>query len=130
MTQYKTLNVKLSNLQLNQLKPGTKIGTEVTSKTSSNVVGDSNDKNNFPRKLLLTNTQVSKLCKASANNSSANMKLSKKKCLDLVCVLTILMKIVKYLKESGLLIKSVSETIKNEAKEQNGGYLGMLWCTL
>ena len=130
MTQYKTLNVKLSNLQLNQLKSGTKIGTEVTSKTSSNVVGDSNDKNNFPRKLLLTNTQVSKLCKASANNSSANMKLSKKKCLDLVCVLTILMKIVKYLKESGLLIKSVSETIKNEAKEQNGGYLGMLWCTL
>ena len=126
MTQYKTLNVKLSNLQLNQLKSGTKIGTEVTSKTSSNVVGDSNDKNNFPRKLLLTNTQVSKLCKASANNSSANMKLSKKKCLDLVCVLTILMKIVKYLKESGLLIKSVSETIKNEAKEQNGGYLGML----
>ena len=42
----------------------------------------------------------------------------------------ILMKIVKYLEESGLLIKSVSETIKNEAKEQNGGYLGMLWCTL
>ena len=38
MTQYKTLNVKLSNLQLNQLKSGTKIGTEVTSKTSSNVM--------------------------------------------------------------------------------------------
>ena len=31
----------------------------------------------------------------------------------------ILMKIVKYLEESGLLIKSVSETIKNEAKEGN-----------
>ena len=46
-------------------------------KISSNVVGHSNDKNNFPHKLLLTNTQVSKLRKAFANNSSANMKLLK-----------------------------------------------------
>ena len=36
------------------------------------------------------------------------------------------MKITKSLEESGLLIKSVSETIKNEAKEQKGGFLGML----
>ena len=40
------------------------------------------------------------------------------------------MKIVKSLKESGLLIKGVSETIKNEAKEQKGGFLGMLLGTL
>ena len=46
-------------------------------KISSNVVGDSDDDNNFPRKLLLTNTQVSRLRKAFANNSSANIKLSK-----------------------------------------------------
>ena len=46
-------------------------------KISSNVVGDSNDENNFLHKLLLTNTQVSKLRKAFANNSSANLKLSK-----------------------------------------------------
>ena len=45
--------------------------------TSSNVVGDSNDENNFPHKLILTNTQVSKLRIAFTNNSSANMKLSK-----------------------------------------------------
>ena len=31
---------------------------------------------NFPRKLLLTNTQVSRLCKGFANGSSANVKLS------------------------------------------------------
>ena len=54
-----------------------KKGTEVTLKLSSNVVGDSNDENNFPHKLLLTNTQVSKLRKAFENNSSANKKLSK-----------------------------------------------------
>ena len=39
-------------------------------------MGDSNDENNVPHKLLLTNTQVLKLRKAFANNSSANMKLS------------------------------------------------------
>ena len=37
-----------------------------------------------------------------------------------------IMKIVKSLKNSGLLIKGVGETIKNESKEQNGRFLGML----
>ena len=36
------------------------------------------------------------------------------------------MKIVQSLEESGLLVKEVSETIKIEAKEQRGGFLGML----
>ena len=67
MTQYNTLNVKLSNLQLDKLTSGIKNNTEVTFKISSNVVGDSDDENIFPHKLLLTNTQVSKLYKA--NNS-------------------------------------------------------------
>ena len=54
-----------------------KNGTEVTLKLSLNVIDDSNDENHFPHKLLLTNTQVSKLRKAFANNSSANMELLK-----------------------------------------------------
>ena len=37
-----------------------------------------------------------------------------------------ILKIVKSLEESGLLIKGVSETIKNEAKEEKGGFLKML----
>ena len=37
-----------------------------------------------------------------------------------------IMKIVKFLEESGLLMKGVSETIENEAKEQKGGFLSML----
>ena len=41
-----------------------------------------------------------------------------------------IMKIVKSLEESGLLIKSISETIKNEVKIQKGGFLGMLLGTL
>ena len=39
-------------------------------------------------------------------------------------------KIVKSLEESALLIKTVSETIKNEAKEQIGGFLRILLGTL
>ena len=41
-----------------------------------------------------------------------------------------IMKIVKSLEESGFLIKGVSKTIKNEAKEQKGGFLSMLLGTL
>ena len=41
-----------------------------------------------------------------------------------------IMKIVKSLEESGLLIKGISETIKNETKEQKGGSLPMLLGTL
>ena len=37
-----------------------------------------------------------------------------------------IIKIVKSLKDSGLLLKEVSETIQNEAKEQKGGFLSML----
>ena len=195
MTQYNTLNVKLSNSQLNKLKSGIKNGTEVTLKISSNDVGDSNDENNFPHKLLLTNTQVSKLRKAFVNGSSANIKLSKtqlhktgqsggflgrllgsllktglslignvlkplaksilipsgstaaaaatdaaihKKMFGLGTTILIIsneeindiMRTVKSLEESGLLMKGVSETIKNEAKEQKGGLLSMLLGTL
>ena len=41
-----------------------------------------------------------------------------------------ILKIVKYLDNSGLLLKGVSETIKDEAKEQKGGFLSMLLGTL
>ena len=42
-----------------------------------NIVSESNDENDFPHKLLLTNTQVSKLRKTFANGSSASIRLSK-----------------------------------------------------
>ena len=190
MTQYNTLDVKLSNSQLNKLKYGIKNGTKVALKISSNVVGDSNNEISFPHKLLLTNTQVSKFCKAFENNSTANIKLSKtqlnkirqpegflggflgpllKTGLPLIgnvlkplvksVLLTLgltaaaatdpaihkkmfgsgattliicneeindIKKIIKLLEESGLLIKSVSKTIKSEAKEQKGEFLSKL----
>ena len=75
--------MKLSNSQLNKLKSGIKNDTEVTLKISSNVVGDSNDENNFSRKLLLIEEMNG------------------------------IRKIVTSLEKSGFLIKGISEAIKN-----------------
>ena len=75
MTQFDTFNVELPNSQLHKVKSTMKNGTELTN-LSTNLFGSSNDETNFPHKLL-TNTQVSKICKAFANGSSANIKVSK-----------------------------------------------------
>ena len=77
MTQYNSLNVKLSNSKLNKLKSAIKNETEVVSllRLSSNKIGD--NERNFPHKLLLTNRQVANLGKSFSNNSTAAIKLSK-----------------------------------------------------
>ena len=59
------------------MKSGIKNGTKVTLNLSSNVIGSWNVETNSPYKALLTNTQVPRLLKTFANNSSANTKLSK-----------------------------------------------------
>ena len=41
-----------------------------------------------------------------------------------------IIKIIKALENSGILLKGVSKTIKNETKEQRGGFLSMLLGTL
>ena len=41
-----------------------------------------------------------------------------------------IIKIVKYLEDSGLLVKVITETVQNEVKEQKGGFLSMLLGTL
>ena len=66
MTQYNSLNVKLSNSQLNKLKSAIKNEAEVILTLSSNMIGD--NETNFPHELLLTNRQVSNLRKSFANN--------------------------------------------------------------
>ena len=68
MTQNNTLNVKLSNYQLNKWKSEIKNGTEVTLNLLWNMIDNSTAETNFLHKLLLTNTQVLRLCKGFANN--------------------------------------------------------------
>ena len=75
MTQYNSLNVKLSDSQLHKLKSAIKNESEVVLRLSSNMIGD--DETNFPHKLLLTNRQVANLCKAFGNYLSLGIKLSK-----------------------------------------------------
>ena len=76
MTKYNTLNVKLSNSQLNKLKSWIKNGTKLTLNLSSKLIGSSNDETNFAHKLLLSNTQVPRTHKAFANGSWVNIRLS------------------------------------------------------
>ena len=77
MTQYNSLNVKLSNSQLNKLKSAIKNRTDVILRLSSHMVGNSDDEANFPHKLLLTNRQILSLRKAFNNHTSADIKFSK-----------------------------------------------------
>ena len=41
-----------------------------------------------------------------------------------------LLKILKSLEDSGILLNGITETVKNEVKEQKGGFLSMLLGTL
>ena len=77
MTQYNSLNVKLSNSQLNKLKSSIKNETDVVLRISSNMVGNANDNTNFPHELLLTNRLVEDIRKAFADHLSTDIKLSK-----------------------------------------------------
>ena len=200
MTQYNSLNVKLSNSQLNKLKSAIKDETEVVLRLSSNMIGDDETK------LLLTNRKVSNLRKAFANHSSTDINLSKTQLSKMIksvgflgrllgrllktglpliknvikplaktvliplvltaaesaadagihkdilgsdccrssssalhntTTLTIsndeiedITKIVKSLEDSGLLFKEVTETVQNEVKEIEQGFLSMFLCTL
>ena len=77
MTQYNSLNVKLSNSQLSKLKSAIKNENDVVLRLSSNMICNSNDNTNFPYELLLTNRQVANIRKAFANHLSTDIKLSK-----------------------------------------------------
>ena len=77
MTQYNSLNVKLSNSQLSKLKSAIKNEIDIVLRLSSNMIDNSDDNTNFPHELLLTNRQVANLCKDFAKHTSTDIKLSK-----------------------------------------------------
>ena len=108
MTQYNRLNVKLSNSQFNKLKSAIKNETEVVIRLSPNMIGDSNDEANFAHELLLTDRQVSSICKAFTNNSSADIKFSKTELSKMIQSGRFLGKVLGPLLKAGLpLIKNV-----------------------
>ena len=106
MTQYNSLNVKLSNSQLNKLKPAIKNETEVVLRLFSYMIGD--NETNFSHKLLLTNRQVENLRRAFANHLSADIKLSKTQLSKMIHSGGILGRLLGPLLKTGLpLIKNV-----------------------
>ena len=106
MTKYNSLNVKLSNSQLNKLKSAIKNESEVVLRLSSNMIG--NNETNFPHKLLLTDRQVSSLRKSFASHSSADIKLSKTQLSKMIQSGGFLSRLLGPLLKTGLpLIKNV-----------------------
>ena len=73
MVEYNKINVKLSDSQLNKLKPAVKNQTGVTLRTSIKIF----EENNIPHELLLTTRQKTKLRNTFKNNMSADIKFSK-----------------------------------------------------
>ena len=110
MTQYKSLNAKLSNSQLNKFKSAHKSEIEVVLRLSSNIIGD--NETNFPHKLLLTNRQVSNLRKVFASHLLADMKLSKTQLLKMIQSGEFLGRLLGPLLKTGLpLISSVNKPL-------------------
>ena len=122
MTQYNSLNVKLSNSQLNKLKSAIKNETKVILRLSSNMVGD--DETNFPHKLLLTNRQVANLRKAFANYLSTDIKLSKTQISKMIQSGGFLGRLL------GPLLKTGLPLIKNVIKPLAKSVLIILWLTV
>ena len=77
MNQYNSLNENLSNSQLNKLKSEIKSEIVIILRLSSNMIGSSNDENNFLHKLLLTNRHDTDLRKPFTIYLSTDIKLSK-----------------------------------------------------
>ena len=108
MRQYNRVNAKLSTSQLNKLKRAIKNENDVVIRLSLNVVGDSNDKTNFPHELLLTNKEASSIRKAFANNLSVDIKFSKAHLSKMIQSGGFLGKLLDTLFKTGLpLMKSV-----------------------
>ena len=106
MAQYNSLNVKLSNSQLNKLKLAIKNETKVVLRLSSNMIGD--NETDFSHKLLLTNRQVANLCKAFTIYLSTDIKLSKTQLSRMIQSGGFLGRLLRPLLKTGLpLIKNV-----------------------
>ena len=112
MTQYNTLNVKLSNSKVNKLMSAIKSKTQVVLKLSSNMIGNSNDETKFPHKLLLADRQVANLCKAFANKSSTDIMLSRTELSKMIQPGGLLGRLLDLLLKTGLsLMKNVIQAL-------------------
>ena len=108
MVEYNTVNVKLSNLQLNKLKSAVKNKQGTTLRMNARMF----DGNNLPHELLLTTRQTTKLRNAIENNLQTDIKLSKAQISKIIQSGEFLSKILGSLLKTGLpLLKSVTKPL-------------------
>ena len=141
MVEYKTINVKLSDSQLNNLKSAVKHKQGTTLRMNAKMFSA----NSLPHELLLTTRQTTKLRNAIENNISTDIKLSNAQISKIIQsggflgkflgpllktglplmknTIKLLAKNVQTLEDSCILLKGVTKTIKNETKVQKGGLL-------
>ena len=99
---------------LKKLKSAIKNETEVVLRLSSNMIGNSDDKINFPHDSLLTNREVGNLRRAFANNLSADIKLSKTQISKMIQSRGFLGRLLGPLVKTGLpLMKNVIKPLAN-----------------
>ena len=104
MVEYNTVNVTLSNLQLNKLKSAVKNKQGKNLRMNARMFNG----NNLPHELLLTTRQTTKLRNAIKNNISTDIKLSKAQISKIIQSGGFLGKILGPLLKTGLpLLKSV-----------------------
>ena len=104
------MNVKLSNSKLNKLKSAIKNETDVVLRL--NMIGNSDDENNFHHRLFLTNRQVTTLWKAFVNHTSTDIKLSKTQFSKMIELGRFLVRFLGPLPRTGLpLMKSVIQPL-------------------
>ena len=112
MTQYNSLNVKLSNSQLSKLKLAIKNKHDVVLRLSPNMIGNSDDETNFPHELFLTDRQVTNLRKSFANYLSSDIKSSKTQLSKIIQSGEFLGRLLDLLLKTGLpLMKSVIQPL-------------------
>ena len=114
MTQYKGLNVKLSNSQLTKLRSAIKNKTDVILRLSSNMIGNSDNETNFPHKLLLTNRQVANLRRAFTKYLSTDIKFPETQLTKMIQSRGFLGRLLGPLLKTGLLL--MKNVIKPLAK--------------
>ena len=104
MVEYNTVNVKLSDSQLNMLKNAVKNKQGTTLRMNSKIFNE----NNLPHELLLTIRQITKLRNAIENNMSTDIKLCKAQISKTIQSAGFLGKLLGPLIKTGLpLIKNV-----------------------
>ena len=96
-----------------------KNGTGLALNLSSNLIENFNDETNFVHKILLTDTQISKIRKAFENGSTANIKFQKTQLSKMIQ----LGKVIRHIAIFGNILSSVAKKATDLARNLGKDFL-------